>query len=33
MESRSSPNKTKLGMEYTMGTEIVKQKEFLVQLA
>ena len=30
--SRSSPNQPKLGMEYPMCTQSVKQKEFLVQL-
>ena len=30
--SRSCPNRTKLGMEYSMCTQSVKQKEFLVQL-
>ena len=31
--SRSCPNLTKLGMEYPMCAQIVKQKEFLLQLA
>ena len=31
--SRSCPNLTKLGMEYPMCAQILKQKEFLLQLA
>ena len=31
--SRSCPNLTKLGIEYPMCAQIVKQKEFLLQLA